>query len=203
MTVTQGTYLKGVVTWALPQLVVAQNVFYWQLKGLSPVADAFLVAAVQTGLEAMFDNLGADWSNDAALESFILNEWEYDGEDGWHTGRYVGEDTLTDNFESSTDMLPHAVAATITANTANVKTRSRKSLPGVIDSGANDSILQAPTIAAVVAWTVDWISDMFVDTNEHLEPGVPGLEGIWYPLLLGFLSGVVGSQRRRKPGIGI
>lgn len=203
MTVSQGTYLKAVVSWDLPLSVIAQSVFYYQLKGLSPVSDATILSALVTGLEDMFDNLNSYWSTQVSLNTVTVNEWEYDTTDQWHTGRYIGEGALTDGFASGTDMLPHASAAVITGNTGNVNVKSRKSLPGVIDTQAVDSQVQASTLTALANFAVDWIAQMFVDTNEYLEPGVPGKEGIWYALASALVSDLIGSQRRRKPGIGV
>jgi len=203
MTVTIGTVLRAVVTLDMPGGNVAQNVFYLRLGGVSPITDIEAETQVIDYVENFYAQIEDQISQDVDLRDVAINEYDPDVGVGWETGRWVGGGTLTDAFVGGISMWPHAVAAIITGFVEDPKVRSRKSIPGFVESAEDDSILSAPAIADMVLAAVEWITSWTWLGTEYLEPGVPAQLGVWMPLITALVSAVVGSQRRRKPGVGI
>lgn len=203
MTVSIGDIIKTVVSFTMQDGIIAQNVFYHELDGLSPVAESTIITQLISTINTLYALVEDQIVGAVTLDDFVCNKWEYDVVDGWRTGPYIGFGTLTDAFAGPGDGFPHAVAATITGFTQDVRTRSRKSLPGFREAAAADSSLTALALADLVSFAAFWTVPWAVDTNEDLYPGVPAKDGTFKRLTGSLISGYMGSQRQRKPGIGI
>jgi len=204
MTVEQGAILKAVLSIDMPDTQVAQNVYYWELNGTNPIDDQDVMDAIKDGLEALYDELDLRVMDNVHLDNVKVNEMDWNpGEEKWDTGRFVGEDAIVDTFAGTGDMLPHAVAAVITAFTEDVKRRGRKFFAGFDDQVVDRSSWTGATITALVAAGVRWLADLVIAGGDHLVPGIPSNLGTWLPFISVLISSIAGSQRRRKPGLGI
>jgi len=203
MAVQQGVILKAVSTMDLPLAHVAQNVWYWKLVGVNPISDVDAMSTIVDGVHAFFTDVIASVENSVTLDDVIVHEWEYSAELGWHTGRFVGVSNLSVTFTGATEMLPHACAAVITAFTENVKKRSRKSVAGYSEATQTDSTWAGAVVTALVAAAAQWLSNLVILGSDQLQPGLPGKDGGWWPFIAMLVSAIVGSQRQRKPGVGI
>lgn len=203
MTVQQGTVLKAVSTEDLPGTVKAQNVWYWKLVGVNPISDTAAMDAIVDAIEAFFTDLATRTQENITLDDVIVHEWEFDAVEGWQTGRFIGVRELSVVFTNVLQMLPHAVAAVITAFTQDVKRRSRKSIAGLTEDTQDSSAWSGDTVTALAAAAVEWLANRVILGSDQLEPGLAGYDGLWYPLVSALVSSITGSQRQRKPGIGI
>lgn len=203
MVVQQGTILKAVSTMDLPLETKAQNVWYWRLVGINPISDEDALSAIETAVENFFGELTGAIKSTITLDDAIVHEWEYSVELGWHTGRLVGVKDLDVTFVNTDEMLPHAAAAVMTAYTDDVKKRSRKSIAGFAEDTQEASEWAGGTIASLVLAALEWLANQVILGSDQLEPGLPGKDGDWWPFIAALVSGIVGSQRQRKPGIGI
>ena len=203
MTVSPGEYIKAVSTHDLSNSVLGQNVWYWKLESTGDVDYSDIMDTIETMVEAVFQDLDSMIWSQTELQDVIANVWEYDAQDGWKTGRLIGIRPLSDTFGNSTNMFPHAVAMTITGFPVDVRTRSRKSFGGFGENTANDSTVTASALTALGNVAVEWLTSQVISGSDVLEPGIPSLGGIWRPLLYALVSDITGSQKQRKPGIGI
>lgn len=203
MTVASGEVVKAVATHELLDNVISQSVWYWILTSAAPVAYATILSNIVTEIETFYALLQAHLETDTHLIDVVVNKWEYTGGEGWHTGPLVGVDTLTDSFSSVADMLPHACAFTITGFTQDPNVRSRKSIGGFTEDKALDSDVTAPVVSALANALGEWLTPRSVGGADLLHPVVPAATGVVEYLLYGLVSDLVGSQRQRKPGVGI
>ncbi|MCK4627334.1 MAG: hypothetical protein KAV00_18625, partial [Phycisphaerae bacterium] len=134
----------------------------------------------------------------------VVHEWDWNAvESEWETGRFVGLDSLVEAPTLADDMLPHAVAATITGFSEDVNTRSRKSISGFCDTRQLESNWTGATIVDLVLTAASWISLFSLGGVDSLEAVVPSKLGVAESLIATLVSTVIGSQRQRKPGEGI
>lgn len=203
MAIAQGTGLKCVVTLTLPANVIAQNIFYFQVIGINPIDEAAALTTIASAMNAIYATIEDYVVSTATLDTVKVHEWDWDPVEGWETGTYIGEAALADNFAGVGDMLPHAVAATITGKTPNVKTRSRKSFAGLTEASSSGSTLAGPVITALVAAAVQWLLTRTIIGSDALDPVVPDKYGEFAALIVALVSEILGSQRQRKPGIGV
>lgn len=203
MTIAIGTTLKAVSTMTLPGGNIAQNVWYWKLAGTTPVSEATVLAAIATRISLCFAQVQAYIRSTVTLDTVAVHTWVWDGVSAWETGLYVGEAALSDSFAGAANMLPHAAAGVISASTSDVNRTSRKSIAGLDESTQDQSEFISAVVTALVNFGSQWLADIVLGGSEFLDPGLPGGDGVFYPLLVAAVGDIVGSQRRRKPGIGV
>jgi hypothetical protein len=203
MAVAIGTILKAVSTMSLPGGNIAQNVWYWEVVGTTPVSEATILSAIATRISLAFSQVAQYIRSTVTLDTVAVHEWEWNGTDAWETGEYIGEAALSDNFTGAANMLPHACAATVSASTSDVNRTSRKSIAGLDETTQDQSDLISAVVTAVANFATQWLADVSLGGSEFLDPGLPGGDGVFYPLLVAAVSDILGSQRRRKPGIGV
>lgn len=207
MAVNDGDIVKVVVTIEAPALVIAQNVYYWQLSDPTPdnPSGSQILTALNTRLDDMYSKVDESMSLDYEVDDFTVEKVEWDTEK-WETVENLGVSDLSIVGESATDAVPHGVALTITANTTRPQTRARKFLPGFIESQITDSTLSGSVLTLLAQFIISWLTDQAVVGAAELVPVVVGQSGpsagLIYPLIAAGASGIAGYQRRRKPGVG-
>lgn len=203
MAISSGTILKVVVSMLLPDSVIAQNIFYSVVTDLlTSDEEVDVVTDIVTWIESLY----------ATINTFIVDDvnasdvkvYEYDAiDDDWDE---VGTDVWADGFSSEDDMFPHGVAIVCHARTTDPDTQATKFLAGLQELAALDSDLVGATVTAVGNFCDIWVAP-FVGT----ETGGTFVTGVWstadtvFKLFSGafVVNGVLGYQRRRKPGVGI
>lgn len=203
MTVSPGDILQVVQNIDMPDLVKAQNVFTFIAGGTGTATDGVITATLEGFLENFYDELAGRISGAVSLAEAVISVMEYDIDDGWLVSRNVGTAEPSVTFSASGDMLPHAVAAVITAPTAVPKRRSRKSIPGCVEEEIDDSEVTTTLLTALALAAIEWLTDTPVTGGIILISSLLSSLGITIPLVSATVPNVIGSQRRRKPGIGI
>ena len=209
MAVNDGDILKVVQTIEGPDLVICQNVYYWQLS--DPTPDNPSNAQIITALDTRLDDMYSRWDDamTAAYEAsdFTVERIAWDGS-LWETVENVGAGDINLVGQAAVGVgAPHGVAATITAQTSRPQTRARKFLPGLAEGNITDSTLNGTILGYIAQFIVSWLTDQLVVGSAELIPVVVGQSGpsagLVYLLLSAAANGISGYQRRRKPGVGI
>lgn len=203
MAISSGTILKVVVSLLLPDSVIAQNIFYTVVVDLLTSDDEDdVVADLVTWVEAMYDALSTSIVTDVAASDIKVYEFD-PGDVDWDE---VGSDTWTDTFASAQDMIPHGVAAIVHAKTIDPDVQATKFIAGIGDLSAIASDLTAGTITELADFAVLWVTPFGgTETGGDFAPGVWSTARTTFKLFneVYVVNGVVGYQRRRKPGVGI
>jgi len=203
MAISSGTVLKIVASLLLPDASLAQNVFYAVITDLvTSDDDDDVVSDMVDWVEAMFFQIVDEVSSQVA--SAGLTVYEYDSVDGdWDE---VGTTTWDDFFDGSGDMLPHGVAAIVHAYSLDPDVAGRKYIAGLIESVCAESDLTAGAITALGDFGTQWTTPRTgTATGGTIAPGVwSNAQDQFRAFLVDYaVNGVVGYQRRRKPGVGI
>lgn len=207
MTVQDGDVIRVTLNATMPDLVVAQNVYYWQLD--DPVPDSptndQIRAAIDAKLTAMIGDIQSIVVNDVEFTNAEIDrvEWETDH---WETKENLPTAVISTVGTETTDMIPSGCAAVLTADTSRPQTRGRKFLPGFYEAGATDNDWIASVQTALTAFAVEWALNRLVTGSAELVPAVLGMSGasagLIYPIAAIIVNSLVGYQRRRKPGVG-
>lgn len=208
MAVNDGDIVKVVVTVNCPDLVIAQNVFYWELDDPTPdnPSNAQIVTACDTRLDDMYskwdDGMGADY----LVDEFTVERVEWNV-DKWETVENIGTNPLAIAGIGAGDSPPHGIAAVITAQTSRPQTRARKFLPGIVEGQVLDSTISGTVLGYMAQFIVSWLTNQTVVGSAELVPVVLGQSGpsagLVYALISAAASAIAGYQRRRKPGVGV
>lgn len=207
MAVTDGDVMRCTVSITLPNAVVAQNVYYYQLDdefGVAP-SNAAIGAAIDTQLTNLYQAIEAVMVTGAEATHVEIDKIVWDGA-GWETVENLDQRLIGVSGTEVTDMVPHGVAPVITAGTSRPQTRARKFIAGVAEDLMTDSDLGGTALAALADFAAEWISSYVVSGTADIVPVVVGQSGasagLVYLLINWVVRSIVGYQRRRKPGVG-
>ncbi len=202
MTIEQSDVLRVTCNFILQDGTQYQNVYHYLFDGVGVIADATIVtefaAQMQTAYEALEDLIRNDILNDLSsvdLVDFVTDQWE--------VIRNVGTFTLTILGTQAGDAIPNMSSAFVTLKTARPKSVGRKFLFPVVEAEQAQGILTPAAVTDIVAYTDAIIADIVVAVVNALQPGIVRT-GINDVLLytVGVVTNVIGTQRRRRPGVG-
>ena len=207
MPLADGDVLRVAVNISLPDNVVAQNVFYYEVNDPTPdnPSDSQVLTAIDSELTALYTDIEDAMTDDVTVLDADVEkiEWETDH---WETKDNIGIVTLAIVGDSTGEMVPHGVAATVTANTSRPQTRARKFFPGFSEAFVSESDWTGSAITWLTNAAAEWISNRGITGAAELIPIVVGMSGdsagLIYPLLGVVINSIAGYQRRRKPGVG-
>lgn len=133
----------------------------------------------------------------------------------WQTNKVVIEEPLTaghwgfvleGNYikqgTNATDATPQQIAAVVVGITAS-RRRGKKFIAGLASVNVNDGVLGAGMVTVLAAYGTAYISNMITDGGEAIS-GVCKPDGSLFIAFNSFrVDPIVGTQRRRKQGVGI
>lgn len=204
MTVANGDVLKAVAQYVLDDGSIVQNVFHFIAEFLTTQSGAAVMGAIQGYLEDIYDDLLASISNTTVADPYTVHKVEWDAVDGqWETTELVGTDDSPTTFTGTGDWYPNQVSGVLTANTARPKSRGRKFLIPFLETGAIGNDIVSAVLTAMGLALNHYIADQAIDVDNRLSPGVPRTAANEFlPFSNGVVNSLLGTQRRRKPGVG-
>ncbi len=202
MTVVAGDIVRTAVNFELGDGTMYQNVFHHERYGADPVSDAAVLIAIEDWAETMYAELVTLVKDDTIEQLSFVDRVEFIA-GLWTVVENIGTFTPTFNPAATGDALPFNCAPFLVFKTDRPKTVGRKFLFPFDEAQQADSILVGGAITAMVAWGVDAVSDILLAGDAGLEPGVPrtGVDA-FYAFTVTIVNDVIGSQRRRRPGVG-
>lgn len=99
--------------------------------------------------------------------------------------------------------LPNAVAAVLLGKAAGIRHTGRKFISPLPESLVAGNLLVGAGITAAAAGLLAYVTPLDTILGSHLAPGVVDSLGNFHPFVSGIVSSVLGSVRKRKPGLGI
>lgn len=207
MTVSDGDLIKVVVDIDCPSLVVAQNVFHYQLDDSVPdnPTNAQILTAIDTEMTALYQTVDqlihSNYSFDEAKVDRV--EWNVDV---WETVESLGIVDLSVAGTAVGGAAPHGVAVTLTGDTSRPQSRARKFIPGFSEGEMADSTLSGTVLTALALFALEWLSGPVVTGSATLEPAIASQSGptagTIFLIVSAAANAITGYQRRRKPGVG-
>lgn len=111
--------------------------------------------------------------------------------------------TFTHTGNISGDYLPNAVAVVLLGKAAGLRHVGRKFFGGIAEQITAANGLYAGGIASAAACLLAYITPFTGLGGGTITPGVVDKTGTFHPFVGGVVSSLLGSMRRRKPGLGI
>jgi len=196
--------IKGVLEVSLPDGTIAQNVYHFICSFLANQTDGAVVAAVEGYIEDIMGAVSTYLSDGITIAITPVNVVKWDSTTSkWIVDRLLGNIEPSFTHTNTDDDFPNQIAPVLVANTNRPKTRGRKFLPGFVETSALGGDLVAAAITAMGTALNHYLADEQVTVNNDLSPGVPR-DGVddFREFTDGSVNSVVGTQRRRKPGVG-
>lgn len=200
MSVSAGDIFRVAVKYSLPDLVTAYNVLGLYCTAGS-CTDAELLTAVDSWLTTAYAYLQSSLSDAIDIDEARVSKMLWVATE-WVVQEIIGTVYPTFTSTDTQDMLPHAVAAVVTMPTIVPRRKGKIFVPGMTDSDADASTLASGMVTALGNFA-SGIQTVLL----------PGTANLWYYILCNdgtvrnAISATVGSlsgtQRRRKPGVGV
>ena len=200
MTVSANDVLRVAMHLITPEQVDAYNVI-----GLFCTAgtctDAQLLAAVGCWLSTAYVFMQSHINDQVDLAEGRVAKMVWSGTE-WITNEIIG--TVLPNFTATNvdDMLPHAVSPYVTFDTLAPTRKGKVKLVGFAEDQQADSILTAQASTAIANFA-NALRTPIVAGAATLIYAILGDDGVARATTAATVRGIVGSQRQRKPGVGI
>lgn len=204
MTVESGDILKATHQMLLADGSIAQNVYYLLAELTAGFGDSTVMDAVEVWFEEMYAEVVPDLVDTTLQDWCTLHEIQFnDVSDTWEVFRLLGLflPTLTPGNES--EGLPNQSSAFVTFNTARPRSRGRKFLYPFGETTQDATILTGGALADVTDYAAVALNDITLSPLNTLIPGIVrvGFE-VYLPYTVAIVTDILGTQRRRRPGVG-
>lgn len=204
MSVVDQDVLRVTANFELGDGTQYQNIYHFIRDGTDPFSDAAHVAAIAAGVEAMYLTLVSLVKDDTVEQLSFVDRLAFNEiTDVWEVVENIG--TFTINFipAGANPTMPYQSSPYLIFKTDRPKSVGKKFLFPFDKTAANDTILTGPAVTAMVAYGVQVLLALTLGGDATLAPVIvrTGVQTV-LPLLVAVVNDVLGSQKRRRPGVG-
>ena len=202
MTVEHGDVLRVSTNFHLGDGTLCQNVYHYLFDGVGIIADATVAADIGTQMNLMYDELGPQCRNDILGDLSSVDKVVFVGGQ-WTVSAHVGTFTVAFAGTGGGIGLPYQVSPFVTFKTARPKSVGRKFLFPFVSSSQAETILAVAAVDDIVLYAAEALEDITIAVVNALHPGVPrtGVDD-WLSFTVAVVTNLLGSQKRRRPGVG-
>lgn len=138
------------------------------------------------------------------LATTIVHFYGYEIQE-WSNPHWIPMDeiSLDEDGEQSGDTLPNQSALVLIAKTAGIRGVGRKFFSGLAESQQNAGVMVVGVATALASLLAAYITPFEGIGGGTITPGVLDKTNSFRPFVGGFVSSLIGSMRRRKPGVGM
>lgn len=201
MTIATNDLVQATMTIALPSGVRANNIFTMRYNGIIDVANGVAATEFVDWAQLMYSQLSTIVISASGVLSVRVLTLNTDGT----VKELIADEAVNEFGAGGTEMLPHGAAAVIRAATTDPRAFARRFIAGINEAQQTSSAWAAGTLTALAAFGVEWMAGPFANAIGGLySQGVLNILTGQFRECLGtvVVSGTVGYQRRRKPGVG-
>lgn len=204
MSVIDGDILRVSANFELGDGTQYQNIYHYVRDGTDPVSDSVHVTAIKGEMEAAYATIVAQVKDDVTSQLCFVDRVEFNEiVDEWRVVENIG--TFTPDFTptGAGHALPYMNAPYVVFKTGRPKSVGKKFLFPFVEEMQAETILEAAAVTAVTAYGVVILSGIGVIGDVTLTAGITR-KGIqtFLNFLVAVVNDVIGSQKRRRPGVG-
>ena len=181
-----------------------QNIFHYIRDGTDPYSDVAHVQAIELEMETLYATIVAQVKNDTVVQLCFVDRIEFNEiTDQWEVVENIGTFTPAFTPTGAGETIPYQASPYVVFKTGRPKTVGKKYLFPFIESQQADTILEAAAVTAMVAYGTVVLTGIALGGDVTLTAGVPrtGVNS-WFNFLVAVVNDVIGSQKRRRPGVG-
>lgn len=202
MTLVSGDYVRVSVNFELGDGTLYQNIYTYTRDGEDVVSDEDTVDFIETRVEDMYNTIIAQVKDDTVEQLSFVDQIEWDGTK-WEVVENIGVFTPAFNPNATGDALPYQSAPFLIFKTARPKTVGKKFLFPFDEAQQADSILVAGAVTAMTNFGAYAIAAISLGGSSTLIPGVVRTgSNHWLSFTVAVINDIIGTQRRRRPGVG-
>lgn len=204
MGVLDGDVLRVTCNFELGDGTQYQNVYHWVRDGTDPYSDAAHITAIQTKVVAAYATLQTIVKNDIVEQLCFVDRVEYNEiTDQWEVVENIGTFTPTFNPAGVDDALPYQSSPYVVFKTQRPKSVGKKFLFPLMESQQDSTLMVGGAVTAIVAYGASILASINLGGDATLGPVIVRTAfNTVLPLLVAVVNDVLGSQKRRRPGVG-
>lgn len=204
MSVAVGDVIQAVASLLLTDGTTALNIFHYRLDGDTAQVEDDVMVAIATLLNNLYTDLQPLISDGCVVNPILFNIVAFNAtEGGWRKTRELGYKTPTWAPTNIADVFPNQMAAVISAATAIPKRIGRKFFAGFAENQATGGELIGTALTALAAAAVDYMAWGPMGGSNYLVPVIPDANSaVSNGITAVTANSIMGTQRRRKPGVG-
>lgn len=204
MAVLNGDILRVSVNFELGDGTQYQNIYHYVRDGSDPQSDATHISAIESRVEAMYATIDDVVTDDVTSQLCFVDRVEFNEIlDEWRVVENIG--TFTPEFTptEASEAIPYQSAPFIVFKTQRPRSVGKKFLFPFGEVHQDSTILTGGAVAAMVAFGVQVINSIAVGGDATLTAGIvrTGVQ-TFLNFLVAVVNDVIGSQKRRRPGVG-
>jgi len=203
MSVANNDILHVVIQAQLSDGTIVQNRKRFLALLASPLSDATILNSVKTWVETLYAH-PATW----VMQSTELDDGTVDiitwnaAESFWEVTQNVGIYSPLDTFANVGEALPNQCAAFVIGNTARPKSKGRCFVFPFGETSQDHGILVGGALSDLGDFAAQYIADQAI-AGDTLQSGiVREATSDWLGFITASFGDVIGTQRRRRVGIG-
>lgn len=202
MSVENGDILRTTANFTLPDGTQYQNVYHHIANFAASFGDPTIVDVLDTWLGNIYSNLLERVNSGTAIGVCNVDKVLWDGEE-WAVIANVGSTIPTFVPTGSGDICPNQISPFVVFKTQRPRSVGRKFLFPALEVDQNQGVIVSALITALVAYAAGVMVDINLAPLSDLVAGIPRTAAdVFYPFLLAIVTDLVGTQRRRRPGVG-
>lgn len=204
MSVVDGDILRVSTNFELGDGTQYQNVWHMTRDGTDPFSDAAHVVEIGSWMAAIYATIVAQVKDDVVEQLSFVDRIEFNEiTDQWAVVENIG--TFTPGFTptGNGESIPYMSAPYVLFKTDRPRTVGKKFLFPYIESQQAETILGAAAVTAMVAFGAAVLAGRVIGGDVTMTMGVvrTGVQS-YFNFLVAVVNDIIGSQRRRRPGVG-
>lgn len=204
MSVVNGDVLRVSVNFELGDGTLYQNIYNLVRDGDDPYNDQAHLDAIETWVEDAYDELVTLVINDVSEQLCFVDRIEFNEiVDEWRVVENIGTFTPAWAPSGTGEALPFQSSPYVVFKTQRPKSVGKKFLFPVAETAQGATILTGGAVTAITAYAAQVLAAINMGGDATLNAVITrtGINTV-LPLLVAVVTDVLGSQRRRRPGVG-
>lgn len=204
MSVLDGDVLRVTCNFELGDGTQYQNVYHYVRDGTDPFSDAAHITSLSSRLEAAYETIDDYVKSDVTEQLSFVDRVEFNEiVNEWRVVENIGTFTIGWVPAGVVDALPFQSSPYVVFKTQRPKSVGKKFLFPFIETAQASTVLIGAAVTAIAAYGASVISAILLGGDATLSPVIvrTGFQTV-LPLLVAVVNDVLGSQKRRRPGVG-
>lgn len=204
MSVIDGDVLRVSVNFELGDGTLYQNIYHYVRDGTDVWNDAAHILTIKNGIQAMYGNIVAQTRDDTVEQLSFVDRVEFNEiVNEWRVVENIGTFTPAFSPVNAGEGLPYQSSPYIIFKTQRPRSVGKKFLFPFAESEQDETILTSGAITNLVAFGVSALLALTIGGDATLSPVIVRTSfNTVLPLLVAVVPDVLGSQKRRRPGVG-
>lgn len=204
MTVLDGDVLRVSCNFELGDGTLYQNIYHWIRDGTDPVNDATHLSNIELKIETAYDELDALVKDDVTPQLCFVDRVEFNEiTNQWEVVENIGTFSPAFNPSDVGDSLPYQSSPYVVFKTQRPKSVGKKFLFPLGESQQDSTIMVGGAVTAITAYAALILAAIPLGGDATLGPVIVRTAfNTVLPLLVAVVNDVLGSQKRRRPGVG-